>query len=298
MTTDPARPPNARIGLDLLREDPPWPEVLQVEVTTRCNLKCVFCKNGALEVQSRGDVSVSLYRDVLEQGVGCWGRVNLWGTGEPLMHAGFFEMAELARDRGVGRVKVSTNGHLLSEGNVHRLLSSGVTEVRVALDAATPEEFRRVRIGGSFKKVVEGIGRLIEARARRGVALRVVICSVVSTADGAGVAEVESLARSLGADAHEPMPNIWSEQLPGLDLAEPRARCSQQLRVFNMLSNGDVIPCCHTYLGEVTLGNARSQRVEEIWRGAPARTARRAFLDGEFAFCARCNYGATLGGAR
>lgn len=283
-----------RTALGVVPAELPWPEVLQVEVTTRCNLKCLFCKNGASEVQSRGEMSLEMYRDVLEQGSGRWARVNLWGTGEPLMHPGFFGMVGLASDLGVGRIKVSTNGHLLSEANVQRLLSSGVTEVRIALESTDPKEFRRVRVGGSLRKVVEGISRLVEAKARARAPIRVVVCSVVSSADGGEASAVGELALSLGADAHEPMPNIWAEQLPGLDLAEPSARCSQQLRVFNVLASGDVIPCCHTYLGEVTLGNVRSLRVEEIWRGVAARGARAAFLRGEFTYCARCNYGATI----
>lgn len=270
------------------------PEVLQVEITTKCNLNCIFCHNDDPRVQARGSLSYETFTDLVDQvGPSCR-RVNLWGTGEPFFHPDIFRMANYARNAGIPRVKVSTNGHLFTANCVDNILESGITEIRVSLESACPVRYQEERIGGSLPVVIEGIRLLLDRRNERGSELRVVLASVVSNAEMGAADDVSKLAESLGTDEHEIMPNIWSEQLPGLMLDPPNIRCSQPLTVFSVLANGDVIPCCGTYLETVVSGNIHDERVHEIWCGKKANRVRAKFQGGEFQPCSQCNYGARL----
>ena len=82
-----------------------YPEVLQVEVTTRCNLNCTFCQARPPDVRARGDLEYTTYERVLDQLRTTIDRVNLWGAGEPMLHPRFFDMAAKARDLALSRAR-------------------------------------------------------------------------------------------------------------------------------------------------------------------------------------------------
>ncbi|WP_291124891.1 radical SAM/SPASM domain-containing protein [Flavobacterium sp. UBA6031] len=270
------------------------PQVLQIEITTKCNLACTFCKNGTQEVQSRGNISLNNYKFILIQGKGFWERVNLWGTGEPFLHPDFFEMASLAKRMNVERIKVSTNGHYFTNENIKLILECGITDIRIGIESVDPETYRTQRVKGSLSKIVTGVKELVKARNESKKKIKLTICSVISTFDPTEKKRIEEFTKNIGADEFEAMPNIWGDQFLVDDLPKPTSRCNQQLSTFNVLANGDVIPCCHTYMGEIILGNIYKNSILEIWNGEPAVTERRSFLENKFRFCSGCNFGIDL----
>ncbi|HYH65328.1 MAG TPA: radical SAM protein [Urbifossiella sp.] len=279
--------------LPLAAPDSLLPEVLHVEVTTACNLACVFCKNAEPAVRARGELPLPVFVDLLDQLGDHCRRVNLWGTGEPLLYPPTLEMTRRAAARGVPNIKISTNGTLLSDSMVGQLLASGVTSVRVALDSADPTEYRALR-GGSWARAVAGIERLVVARDRIGAPVRVVVASVVTGQSPESLRRVRALAAELGADDHELMPNIWAGQFPVAGRRPPPERCDQPLRTIHVLADGDVVPCCHSLTGEVVLGNIHRESLRDIWAGAAARRARDEFTGARFPLCGGCNFGVRL----
>src|SRR3990172_2485965 len=52
-------------------------------------------------------------------------------------------------------------------------------------------------------------------------------------------------------------------------------RCDRVWKMANVLSNGDVAPCCYDYDGSMGVGNIREVRLSEAWNGAAYRELRR-----------------------
>ncbi|MGO8752645.1 MAG: glycosyltransferase [Thermoguttaceae bacterium] len=137
-------------------------EFIQVEPTTRCNFKCRFCAGRHLPQR---DMTLETFEHVLRSSTAI-SHIRLQGEGEPLVHAGFFEMAEMARAKHPAvRVSTITNGILLS-ANADRLVELGLQHVFVSIDSANPQLFHELR-GGDLDRVVEGIRALLAARASR-----------------------------------------------------------------------------------------------------------------------------------
>ena len=270
------------------------PSVLQIEITTKCNLICTFCKNGTEAVQSRGSMNLEEYKLILNQGKLFWRRINLWGTGEPFLHPDFFRMARIAKEMNIERIKVSTNGHLFTDKNIKLVLANGITDIRIAIESVDPEAYRKQRVKGDLSKVVIGLKKMVAARNEHNKKIKISICSVVSTLDPSERERVADFTKNIGADEYEAMANIWGDQFQIEKLPMPTSRCNQQLNTFNVLANGDVIPCCHTYLGEIILGNIYNNSVLEVWQGELALAERRKFLENKFRFCPACNYGIDL----
>ena len=96
-------------------------EIHQIEITSRCNLKCVYCPSYKLP-RPKVDMAWDDFRQALDwalhfQRAGTQGELNLAGIGESTLHPQFVEMLTEAR-RVLGpkqRLLFATNGLLMTE---------------------------------------------------------------------------------------------------------------------------------------------------------------------------------------
>ncbi len=91
----------------------------------------------------------------------------LQGWGEPFLHPDFFEMASAAKKLGC-RVGTTTNGMLLDEGKIIRLVECGLDVIAFSL-AGTDERNDAAREGTHLDRVLENIRRLHTIKRELGV---------------------------------------------------------------------------------------------------------------------------------
>ncbi len=160
---------------------PPLPTFLQIEPVGQCNLRCTMC---AIQFRRDGPpyganafMPLDDFKRIVE-GFPALERLQLQGLGEPMMHPQFFAMVSWAAARGI-RVSTNSNLTLLSRRRAVECVASGLAELHVSLDAATPEIYERIRVGASFHKALRNLRRVMEARAAAASALDVRIVSVL-----------------------------------------------------------------------------------------------------------------------
>ncbi|MDQ8755886.1 radical SAM protein [Sphingosinicella sp. LHD-64] len=167
----------------------------QIEPTTRCNFTCGFCAGRAM---AQGDLDWNDFTRFLDIHPDL-AHVELQGEGEPMLHPRFFDMVDACRARGI-RVGLITNGSLLGEERVARLLGAGLTSIHVSMESSDPGQFEAIR-GGRFAKVCEGLVRLIDSRRALGLEQPVIGLAVTVLRDT--LAAVDGICRlydALGLD--------------------------------------------------------------------------------------------------
>ncbi len=118
--------------MNLAAKIPRTPRHCVWEITTRCNLRCTHCELEAGERrpdEMSGDEALALAGDLAS--LGC-SEVSLTG-GEPLLRGDWADIAARLASRGI-QVKVVTNGLLVDDEAVARMIEAGVTGVSVSLD--------------------------------------------------------------------------------------------------------------------------------------------------------------------
>jgi hypothetical protein len=115
----------AEIGTEKVQTYPrPITTVHQIETTTFCDLRCVYCPSRKLETvrgQAKQDMSLDTYRQALEWAKfydkqGTQGELSLTGIGETLLHPELFELMRLAREALPNTfINFSTNGLKLTD---------------------------------------------------------------------------------------------------------------------------------------------------------------------------------------
>ncbi len=143
--------------------------ILQIEVTSRCNACCLMCpKSFMMDEWSNGDLSLEDYlklKEYFERFKIIW----LQGWGEPLLSRDIFEMVRVAC-RNDGIVGLTTNAMLLTESVSRKLVENGINTIAISIAGAREETHESIRIGTSFKKIIENVECL--ERLRRSMAAR------------------------------------------------------------------------------------------------------------------------------
>lgn len=154
------------------------PFAITVDVTRRCNLKCIGCAihSPCVEIPTDCDPAIQdldvdmferLCRELKMMGTRT---LVFCGDGEPLLHPRFFELAQLARGSGF-RTVLLTNGTLIDETMAQDFSAGPIDLLRISLWASSPEEYRKNYPGTKadyFTKVIDGLRFLAAAKEARG----------------------------------------------------------------------------------------------------------------------------------
>jgi MoaA/NifB/PqqE/SkfB family radical SAM enzyme len=142
--------------------------VIQIEITSRCRMKCIFCPRQALKDKwVHGDLAGELYRDAIASELHHFELVYLQGWGEPMLHPRLWDMLGLARQAGC-RTGFTTNGACLTPDNSVRLLDAGLDILSVSLAGASATTHQLLRVGSCFEALVSNIETLARLKAQQG----------------------------------------------------------------------------------------------------------------------------------
>jgi len=127
-----------------------------VEVTRRCNLRCIQCHAESSDAQQDElsfDQMTHLLRELAAQPEF---KMVVFSGGEPLLRDDIVELCEYATGRGLWPV-IATNGTLLDAALARRLKRAGVCGVAVGLDGDCPAVHDAIRgEKGAFARAIEG----------------------------------------------------------------------------------------------------------------------------------------------
>lgn len=127
---------------------------IQIEPTTRCNFNCSYCCGRHLAFS---DMSLETFKQAIDL-FPSLEKVQVQGEGEPLLSPYFFDMVSYAKSKGL-KVTTTSNGSLLNEENIKKLIDSGLDSIGISLDTSDQILFTELR-GGSLKQICEGIRNL------------------------------------------------------------------------------------------------------------------------------------------
>ncbi len=139
----------------------------QIEITTRCPLRCIMCVKEEYDNWIRRDMSVEDFRKIVPH-LSQVGSVVLEGWGESLLHKDLIEFIRLAKEQGP-EVGFVTSGMGLNDGYLERLVDGGVDFMGFSLSGGTAETHNRIRVNSDFDALLCTIGTLTRMKEERGL---------------------------------------------------------------------------------------------------------------------------------
>jgi len=137
------------------------PRSIQIECTTRCNLKCTFCEL-SYWTERPADLKHESIRAMVDR-LPKLRRIDLTGIGEALMNREFFDIVAFLKSRGL-YIAMNDNFTMMTDRSARRIVELGVDQIYVSLDGATKGTYEQLRVGANFDKVIANVGRLVAAK--------------------------------------------------------------------------------------------------------------------------------------
>ncbi len=154
----------------------PRPLTVLLDVTSRCNLKCVMCYFSAVDrlsfppadrpMDRNGDMSVATFERIAADLFPRARRASLGCTAEPLIHPDFAELVACAGRHHVPDLWFPTNLLPLTEAKARAIVRARVRTVGVSADGFTAETYETIRVGSTWTGFVERLELLREVSAK------------------------------------------------------------------------------------------------------------------------------------
>ena len=144
------------------------PTQVYIEVTNYCNSLCVSCPltyNHFLPQEPKHHLTWDTFRHIVDQ-FPRLDRVVLHGIGEPLLNKELPHFISHLKERGA-EVLFNTNGILLDEKRGDALVEAGLDELRVSLDAVTPELYAQLRGVDQLPRITQNLEAFVKRHGGR-----------------------------------------------------------------------------------------------------------------------------------
>ncbi|MEZ5966366.1 MAG: radical SAM protein [Planctomycetota bacterium] len=193
-----------RANSQLLREDVErraivyrgLPEVVTLNHSDICNLRCVMCPRNLAQGKHRLDQRV--LEHVVNELFPTAHKVVLTTAGGDPLAVDFDFLLERALRFGV-RVDAVTNGVLLTP-DVYQRARGALDHLNVSLDSHVPEVYERIRLGARYERIVGNLSAIAEERRRQPDGVLLSLSAVVMRSNLPHLADFVRFARQFAPD--------------------------------------------------------------------------------------------------
>jgi len=275
----------------------PSPIAMTFAVTYRCMCKCVHCSAGKHFKEDVAELSTEEAKKLIDDSQKLGVTIIAFTGGEPLLREDLFELISYVNKKKAMPI-MFTNGLLLTDENVQKLVDAGLYSIFVSIDSPIPEEHDSLRgWPGLFDTALKGIQKL----KSKGIFVGLSSYATRSATEKGMYKKLHDLAKEIGVhnvilfdgvptgnmlkDTSELLTQeqreeiyVYSSKLFEHSVIPPLSSQSWQNSVEGNLSGigclagniqfyasayGDIAPCDFTPL---SFGNIREQPLKKIWK--------------------------------
>ena len=270
-----------------------YPPYLQIEPSSICNYRCVFCYQTDEQFSGKksvhmGSMNLDLYKHIVDAAEGNIEFLSLASRGEPLICRDFTGMMEYSIGKFLN-LKVNTNASLMTENLCHALLCGGAKTVVFSADAAEEPLYSQLRVNGKLDRVLRNIEKFQKIRETQYSS-----STIISRVSGVLVEEEQNM---------ESMKNLWGglvdqisfvkynpwENVYDSPLSQVNQPCSDLWRRMFIWFDGTINPCDTDYKSILKVGNVKDQPLTKIWNNKDYNLLRANHLSKQRKDLSPCN---------
>lgn len=279
----------------ITKEIEDYPPCLQIEPSSRCNFRCVFCYQTDAALTKRinghmGFMDIDLLKSIVDQAEGNIEFVTLASRGEPTIHPKFNELMEYLKDKFLG-LKINTNASRLTEEKCHAILQSNASTIVFSADAATEPLYSSMRVNGKLDQTLANVENFQKIRSKHYPK-----CSIISRVSGVKFSKEQTIEDMEGTWGklvdqvafvdYNPWENSYERK--SSNVSQP---CSDLWRRMFIWWDGKANPCDVDYLSKLQVGSSPDLSLSELWKGTAYQSLRSSHLSNDrdkIEPCRRC----------
>ncbi len=304
------------------------PSTLMLEVTNRCNLKCITCPREYDwgKQMDKGEMDLNMLKRIVDEVSPCIDSIGLTGLGEPFLYDGLVEAVHYIRHVNKGVIlTVSTNAHV--DGMDHTLseMHGAMDSIQVSVDGIE-ERYETIRKGARYTDFIQNVRKIksIIADSDTGIMFNMVVMKenckemvrVLDLAHDLGIEHVcftlFNLVAATGFDTSYYDFFVSEEFREELDNLKQRAdtysdidialwdqitppgfrKCPFPWSHFYITWDGYLVPCCaKPFPNELNFGNVFQAGVMNCLNSPAFRDFRKMWYKSQTpSFCNKCHF--------
>jgi len=271
-----------------------FPPLVQIEPSSICNYRCVFCyqtdsrlsnkKNGHM-----GLMTFDLYKKIIDQLEGKIEGVTLASRGDPSINKELGEMLKYSSHK-FSAFKLNTNAYLLNEKLCHDILSSEIQTLVYSADAANPELYKKLRVNGNLDRVISNVKKFNQIKEKHYPNSKIITrVSGVKYSKEQNFEEQNDFWKDHVDQVvfvdYNPWENVYDSELKNI-----QESCTDLWRRIFVWWDGKVAPCDVDYLSTLfRFSNITTNSISKIWNGEEYTNLRKLHLTKKRNCISPCN---------
>ena len=292
----------------------PPPKHISVELTSKCNLRCVMCALHSEESKytgyglntgkrrATGHMDFGLVQKIVDEASSFFPKpiIGLNGSGEVLLYPEFNSVIMLMKQKRF-KAGFNTNALLLHKEVADMLVELFEGTINISLDASQKSTYEKIRIGSNYDKVLENVMYLIEKRKKLRSKKPIIVVNLTKV--NQPTSEIDEFVDYWSPIVDEV--RIY-EQISQTDLryitknehidnalSKRRRLCKAPFTDLIVSWDGSVAICCHDQLrlGDMIRANIKDTKILDVWRGSDYKNLRHCLITRTFSeipVCGRC----------
>ncbi|RJP62047.1 MAG: radical SAM protein [Candidatus Auribacter fodinae] len=256
-----------------------FPSMVEIELTSRCSLKCDSCPQTVLQRPAK-DMDKAVFQGIIDDFGAYTPLFVLSGYGEPTLHSELIDFIRYAKDNRAARVCLETNGTQLSEFLMKQLIDSKLDILLINVDAYDTQAGAEPNSFPSEKLVQDAINTR-NAHASR---TPYVIVQVINRKSAQNRVQYiynrwEYIADAVSIQSFNDYCHTFNKkELINMTPMDKTNYCKKTMNSLSILSDGSPTLCKQKFEGFQASENTG---LHEIWSDHFLR-------GGNFEFCADC----------
>lgn len=290
----------ALVYYNLRQTKVPVGQIMNVELTNRCNQSCIFCPANSSCVtrpvrRAKKDMSMTDFEKIISRYKKYMKTICISHHGESLLHPDFDKAVTLLKKHAIP-YSITTNGALIGK-HIDSLKKYPPESIMFSLYTINPEKFKSLTGTGNVDVAIKNIQMLLELKKRKQIHTKIVVRVINMRGFEEDVDQVKDFFKDGDVSFDVNVLNSWAGRV--------------DIEKFGNLAKNTVNfkycfqPWAHTIIGsdlgvyicnnheDKPIGYLKNRTLEEIWNSDAYKEIRRNILNGDFRknkICSKCDY--------
>ncbi len=285
---------NAEFKTVLQHKDalPDFPYLVDIELTNKCNLQCIFCGQQAM-TREKGFMSQEIFKKIIDECALHKTPIRFIRFGEPTLHPKIIEFCQYVKSKGLP-LHITTNGLLLNEDKMKALIAAGVDSMIFSFQGATKEQYEIMRQNHQYDRLIANILSLVKLRGDKPKPYIHISSTVTNESkkeienfmdywdnivDGVGIGKT-NLSR-LSTQQIKSFESIGKLELLRKQetIKKVYSPCTEVYQKLSIDWDGKVTCCCGDFDRFLIVGDVSDSTLSEIWNNRKELKIFRQLLD-------------------
>jgi len=263
---------------------------LDLEITTRCNLKCIMCVH-SFDPPKPQDMDLTLTKKIIKEFTSKGGLAIKYSyIGEPTLYPHLVELIRYSKENGIIDTRLVTNGTLLTPKLSHDLIEAGLDFITFSVDSMSPHIYKQIRVRGNLHSVIANIQEFKGIRDSLGLDKPKIQIQVIPME----LNRLELESKEYHKFYKQFADIIWQspyckDLTTSFNMgATPNFFCTGPFQRILVRVNGDIWLCCGSRLESKCIGNYANMNLEDVWNGKFIKKIRRYLNEGKAHLISPC----------